>query len=412
MDKENVSNIIRDRIAVMQKVDVFKYVPEDVLSKIALELSDVRVKKEEIIFRKGDEGNSMFIIVEGSVRVHVGNHVLTRLHNGKVFGEYALFDQESRSASITAEIETHLLELQRLDFTSLMEGNLDVMKGVLKLVLKRIREMNELERKLAHSYIKIQKQKQEIESQHECLNEKSAELEKKNKDLLKLNEEKHHLISVMAHDLRNPLTSSLCLADLFKTNPEDLSDDQVHSIEVIDNSLRRINRIINQILDINDIDNKSLTIKPQKTNLNVLLNEIIEIYRYAVAQKNIDIHFNPADVYVNVDRNYISLVLENLLSNAIKFSPTGKSIFINLKQVNNRAVIEIIDQGPGIDKEDVKKLFGKYQKPEFSEDDDNMEGMGLSIVKKYVDAMHGKVMSVSRPGKGATLIVEFDAVVV
>ena len=369
------------------------------------------MEKEEVVFRKGDVGHSMFIIVEGTVRVHVGNHVLTRLETGSVFGEYALYDRELRSASITAETKTNLLELGHKDFTKLMVQNADLMEGVLKMVLKRIREMNELEQKLAKSYLEIQKQKNEIESQHENIRQQKVELEKKNKELIKLNDEKYHLINVLAHDLRNPLTSSLCLTDLFKSQPEDLSRDQVKSIAIIDSSLRRLNNIINQILDINDIETKNVSLKPEKTNLAILLNEVHELYQYPIAQKNIRFTIETKELFANVDPNYARLIYENLLSNAIKFSKAGEKIIVRLFEKGEMARVEIIDEGPGISDHDINKLFGKYQKQ--ASNDNNLpvsEGIGLSIVKKYVEAMNGKVWCVSEPGKGATLIVEFRTI--
>ncbi|MCK4676501.1 MAG: cyclic nucleotide-binding domain-containing protein [Bacteroidales bacterium] len=399
---------INSRLNLLRNVDVFRDTTEEVLIAIARVLKEIVVLKEEVVFRKGDVGHSMFIIVEGTVRVHVGNHVLTRLNSGSVFGEYALYDRELRSASITAETKTDLLELGHQDFAELMVQNIDLMKGVLKMVLKRIREMNELEQKLAKSYLEIQKQKSEIEFQHKNIHQQKVELEKKNSELIKLNDEKHHLINVFAHDLRNPLTSSLCLTDLFISQPENLSKDQGKSIGIIDNSLRRINNIINQILDINEIETKNISLKPEKTNLAILLHEIHELYQYGIAQKNIRLTLDTENLFANVDPNYAKLIYENLLSNAIKFSQAGKNIIVRLFKKDEMARVEIVDEGPGISDHDINKLFGKYQKQ--VSNDNNLsgsEGIGLSIVKKYVEAMNGKVWCVSEPGKGATLIVEF-----
>jgi signal transduction histidine kinase len=399
---------LEKRINILKEIEVFRDTPEDILREIAEILTEHTIKKQEIIFRKGDEGHSMYIIVSGTVRVHVGDHVLTRLGKGRVFGEYALFDRESRSASITAEEETHLFELEQSDFTKLMAPNIHMVKGVVKHVVRRIREMNELERKLAHSYIKIQKQNEEIERQNHSIIEQKMELEKANEQLQQLNEEKRHLINVLAQDLRNPLTSSLCLSDLFRSQNSNLTMDQIKSIEVIHNSIHRMNRIINQVLDINEIDSKSISLKPEIFNLAVLIEEIRETYTYAVAQKNIRLHLETSDLYVNLDRNYTSLIIENILSNAIKFSPHDKNIYLKLVHKDDRAIIEIMDEGPGIGEQDIKKLFGKYQKQAYhGEDIPETDGMGLSIVMKYVEAMRGKIWCDSKPGRGATIGVEF-----
>lgn len=403
-------DILDNRIEFLRSVEIFEDIPYEILMDVARVLKEKDLMKEEVVFRKDDSGDSMFIIIDGSVRIHVGNYVLTRLGKGKVFGEYALFDRELRSASVTAEEPTKLLQLDRSDFTEFMESNITIMKSSLKRVLKRIREMNELERKLAKSYVEIQKQKNEIEKQHRSIQDQKEELSRKNKELTQLNEEKHNLINVLAHDLRNPLTSSLCLADLLQTQTDKLDPDQIKSIEVIENSLRKLNRIINQILDINEIETRGVGIKPEKTNLALIIEEIKDVYKYALAQKNISIKLDIQKVEANIDRSLTLLIFENLLSNAIKFSPAGKEIVIRLFEKDGSAVTEIIDQGPGISEQDIKKLFGKYQQQvRLDRPVDEDEGIGLSIVKKYVDAMHGKVWCRSNPGKGSTLVVEFKA---
>jgi len=408
MQKNIDPKALDERMTLLKQVGIFSDVPEAVLKNIAEVLKEHRVKKEEVIFRMGEPGHSMFIIADGSVRVHAGDFVITRMGGGRVFGEYALFDNESRSASVTAEAETCLLELERSDFEGLMAANVNIMQGVVRVVVRRIREMNEMERKLAQSYLKIQRQNEEIAARNLSIEQQSKELEQKNDLLNRLNEEKHHLINVLAHDLRNPLTSSLCLADLLSTQTEGLSKDQTRSLEVIYNSLKRINLIISQVLDINEIATKNIGIKPEVINLELLLKEMSALYSAAMAQKNITLRLDTHELYSNLDRNYTGLIFENLLSNAIKFSPPDKTITVKLSEVGDMVRVEIIDQGPGISEEDIRKLYGKYQKQTDNQaEKTSANGIGLSIVKKYVDAMKGKVRCISEPGKGATIVVEF-----
>jgi signal transduction histidine kinase len=101
-------------------------------------------------------------------------------------------------------------------------------------------------------------------------------------------------------------------------------------------------------------------------------------------------------------------VLENLVSNAVKYSPPGNAIFVRLKKHTQGVRIEVQDQGPGLSAEDQKKLFGKFArlsaKPTGGE---YSTGLGLSIVKKMVEAMNGKVWCEGELGQGATFIVEF-----
>ena len=221
MEKSKKTLILEERVRILKNTLIFSESGDDVLQEIANVLTEKIANKEKVILKKGDIGKAMFILVKGEVRVHDGNHVLSRLKTGSVFGEYSLIDEESRSATVTAENNSVLLKLSQENFYTLVSKNKDILKGVLKVLIGRMRDMNTLEEKLAKSYIKIQTQKKEIEEQHQNILEQKELLEEQNYDLISLNEEKNHFISVLVHGMKNPLTSSLCLADLLKSEIND-----------------------------------------------------------------------------------------------------------------------------------------------------------------------------------------------
>ena len=112
---------------------------------------------------------------------------------------------------------------------------------------------------------------------------------------------------------------------------------------------------------------------------------------------------------VNTDLSYIDQVIENLLSNAIKFSKTEKNIYINITSDDTAALCEIRDEGPGLSESDKKKLFKKYQKlSAIPTGNESSTGLGLSIVKKFVDAMNGEIWCESEVGKGTSFFVKFN----
>jgi signal transduction histidine kinase len=397
--------LISDRVAILRNVEIFSETSDSVLKEIASFLTEVRIKQGQNIFKKGDEGDAMFIIKSGGVRVHNGNHVLSRLNAGQVFGEFALFDNESRSASVTAEESTLLLKFEQNDFFKVMVDKPEVTKGVLRKVLKRIREMNELEGKLAKSYLNIQKQKNEIEEQNISILEQKNELEGTNQELIKLNEEKNQLISVVSHGLRNPLTSSLCVIDLLEHDEENLTEDQREYIRLVHSSLRRMNSLINQTLDIDIIELQRHKLSLQKIDLADLLRQIEGSFKYTLSLKKLDIELKLEELFIEADKNFIYVVFDNLLSNAIKFSPGNKKISIDLFRHGDMARVEISDEGPGISDEALQTLFDKPQVH-----DRQTDKTGLSIVKKYVEAMKGELSCKSRQGQGTTFVVQFVAI--
>lgn len=405
MESQIAVFVMDERISALQKVKIFSETSEEVLMEIASVVSEEKFKRGQNIFKKGDVGDAMYIINEGGVRIHDGNHVLSRLVSGQVFGEFALFDRETRSASVTADEATSLFKLEQDDFYQVMAGKAEVTKGVLIKVIRRIREMNELEGKLAKSYLKIQKQKNEIEENHQKLIEQKAKLEKSNEQLVRLNEEKNQLISIVSHGLRNPLTSSLCVIDLLEQECDNCTEDQIEYVQVIHKSLRRMNSLINQTLDIDIIELQRDKLKPEQVNLAEVLKLIDEGFKYTLSLKKLDLDLNVKELFAHVDRNFIYIIFDNLLSNAIKFSPSNKKITIDLFESDGHVITEISDEGPGISEEALKTLFDKPQVH-----DRQSDKTGLSIVKKYVEAMKGELICKSKYGQGTTFIVRFNKV--
>ncbi|MBI9033178.1 MAG: cyclic nucleotide-binding domain-containing protein [Bacteroidales bacterium] len=406
MDRIPELQILDTKVQFLKDVTIFQGTAHEHLMEIAVVLEEVEYGKEQPVFKKGDPGDALFIITQGKVRIHDGTHVLTRLEKGQVFGEYSLFDQENRSATVTAEESTILYRLNQHDFYDLLENNVDVLQGVLKSLIGQIRHMNELESKLAKSYLKIHKQKQEIEKQHQEILIKKQQLESGNDALARINEEKNELLRILAHDLRNPITSSTCLVEVLNEQKSELNKDHRECVEVLQNSLYKMNTMISHILDINEIESRGISVHMERLNIALVLKEVSNNYSYALNQKEIDLQMAQSNQFVNADRNYAYLVFDNLLHNAIKYSPKEKEIHINIVDLGDSIRIGIKDQGAGIKEEDQKKLYGYYQR--VKENEEGQMPHSLSIIRKYVKAMNGAIWIDSKRGKGATIYVELQ----
>ena len=169
-----------------------------------------------------------------------------------------------------------------------------------------------------------------------------------------------------------------------------------------------MNDMINQILDVNKIESKKFRLKLEKINLPKLIKQVHKNFEHSIFQKNLIITLNLDNLHAKLNEVYVLQIIDNLISNAIKYSDSGKTIDINLYEVNNKVRIEIKDEGPGIAEEELNNIFDKYQRQTTaSKSGKQSQGLGLSIVKKYVTAMNGKVWCESEINKGSTFIVEF-----
>jgi signal transduction histidine kinase len=239
------------------------------------------------------------------------------------------------------------------------------------------------------------------------LSEKNEQIRAQILELNSLNMEKNELIGIVAHDLKNPLTSALSVAELFSA--EKITEDQNEYLGVILRSLKRMNSLVAKILEIKVLESSSLKINYTEVDLKRVTEKVIAALKTQSDNKNISIEADLDDASATLDKSLVVQILDNLLSNAIKFSDPDSTVLVRLTLSNPTIRFEIIDEGPGIMEEDKPRLFQKFQKlsarPTAGE---SSTGLGLSIVKKYVEAMKGDVWCESESGNGAIFIVEFN----
>lgn len=247
------------------------------------------------------------------------------------------------------------------------------------------------------------------------------ELKHARERLREMNDEKNEFMGIAAHDLRNPLSAIQGYAEMVVENAQELRDATVENAERFISELEEYGRhigmmstrmaeMVRNLLDANRIEQGELRLTLSPTDVSSVISSLIETHRPRAAAKQQVIHVQdlPSPPMACVDSNIMLQVMENLLSNAVKYSPHGTNIFIRVTRVPDGLRCEVQDEGPGLSPDDHRKLFGKFArlsaKPTGGE---HATGLGLSIVKKMVEAMNGRVWCESELGKGATFVVQF-----
>ena len=308
--------------------------------------------------------------------------------------------------------DNYLLEFKKKDLlmlaNELEEANEDIEKKGAE-ILEQAKALQEKKDELQDQADYLHDANETITSMHSELQTQRDEIWQKNQDLENLNNEKNNLIGIVAHDLKSPLNQIGGLITLLKMTA-DLDTESMEYVDTMSDSVNRLNSMIAKILDIEAIEAQTLNLNLEKVDLSEVIGKIVGNYRFTAKEKNILLVETLPDgnANVNVDASYANQIYENLISNAIKFSPSDKNIFISLYEVENTWRCDIKDEGPGISDDDKKKLFGKFQKLSAKPTGNEIStGLGLSIVKKYVDAMNGKIWCESEFGQGASFIVQF-----
>ena len=128
-----------EKVLILKTVDTFARISDEVLAEVAQSLEELTILKGEVVFEKGDFGDSMFIIAQGRVRVHNGDQHLNYLDDRDVFGEMAILDPAPRVASITAVADTQLLRLDQDTLYELMEDRVEVAQGIIRVLSNHLR---------------------------------------------------------------------------------------------------------------------------------------------------------------------------------------------------------------------------------------------------------------------------------
>jgi cAMP-binding proteins - catabolite gene activator and regulatory subunit of cAMP-dependent protein kinases len=132
-----------EKTIILKSVDLFKSIPAENLSRVAQITEEVRCDDGESIISEGEFGDSLFIVVNGNVKIHKGEKEITQMGEGSCIGDMALLDGEPRSADVTATEETTLFKIEQEGFYEVMGGHSDIMEAIIKNLSGRVRNMNE-----------------------------------------------------------------------------------------------------------------------------------------------------------------------------------------------------------------------------------------------------------------------------
>lgn len=255
----------------------------------------------------------------------------------------------------------------------------------------------------------IQHEQEILRVKNAELAEVNMELENKNAALEELNAEKSEFLGIASHDLKNPLSAIIMLADILENDAPMLNVEEIQSFASdIRTSSRRMFELIMNLLDIHKIEQGYVLSGIEVFSAGEHVLHIIERHKTSAKNKNIRFRMEIAAADIQTSPSAFSQVLDNLISNAIKFSHSGTQITVKVAiTTDNRVRVNVQDQGPGLTADDQAKLFGKFMRlsaqPTGGE---HSTGLGLSIVKKLVEAMNGRIWCESEPGNGAAFIVE------
>ncbi len=407
----------------------FEKLPKNVVEALCTKLTVEEFDENFEILNKGDEGNSMYIILSGNVKVHDLHLTLTELTAGAVFGEMALIDNGTRSMSVSTISKCQMGVLSREDFYDVMKNYPDIFKYLVSTLSNRLRNQNEV---LLNQYRKRENELTEL------VKVRTEELEKRNNELSDALEELRHsqemiirqaklaslgeLISDIAHEIQNPLN--------FVTNFSELATELVGELQ-LDNKFSENHDVLNDLSQISEKINhhgkraeailKSM-LKHHRNerrhmeqgDFNSICEEALKVAVYTIKsrvpdfkieiEKNFDrkiplIELVKHDIFrlvVNLLDNSFYSVNEKLKVSLLNNMPFNAKVKIDTTFLNDKINLYITDNGSGIDAKVREKIFQPFYTSKPAGDG---TGLGLSLSFDIVSVHDGKIDFVSSPGE-------------
>jgi signal transduction histidine kinase len=234
-----------------------------------------------------------------------------------------------------------------------------------------------------------------------------------NPETLTNQQEKNLFFLVTAHELRTSLTAMKWSFDMLLENDfGPLNKEQNEIIKKVANSNERMVSLVNEVMSIMHNEDSSVSYKKDSINLKDLIIESTETFNSEILKNNMSVEYNLQEnsIYIEGDKNKLSMVFHNLIENAIKYGKTGQSIKIKLEKLEKNAMFSISDQGISIPTEEQTQIFNKFFRATNAKKSQLGVGIGLYISKHIIEKHKGSIDFKSSIENGTTFTLSIPSI--
>ncbi len=218
---------------------------------------------------------------------------------------------------------------------------------------------------------------------------------------------KSDFVSHVSHELKTPLASITAYSEMLADGEADDEETRKEFYTVIQTQAQRLNRLIEDILNVSRIESGLIKVRKEPVSLTILIEEQMQMIKGYAEEKSITVTGQKPIVFdqVYADKDMISQVVVNLLSNAVKYTPAGGRVNIetHVNEAEGMAQVTVTDTGVGIPADEVDHVFDKFYRVQANNKQAKGTGLGLNLVKQIVERVHdGRVFVTSQVGVGST----------
>ncbi|MDD0854796.1 CHASE2 and HATPase_c domain-containing protein [Halobacteriovorax sp. GB3] len=233
-------------------------------------------------------------------------------------------------------------------------------------------------------------------------------IQEETKLLKKVENLKQNFISLMSHDLKTPVAKIAGIADVAMHKFGRSEPEVKHEFQRIIEATKELNKFITSILDLTKIESRNISLNKTSKDINTIIDSVIDNLKFEAGQKNVKIDKELSPLYpIQVDVILINRVISNLIENAIKYSGENTSVHVRSWDDEQWVYLEIKDDGVGIPLEDLENIFEKFYR--VKNDQSHVikgSGLGLYLVKYFVELHGGTIEASSKLGEGTTFTIK------
>jgi signal transduction histidine kinase len=249
-----------------------------------------------------------------------------------------------------------------------------------------------------------------VERQRRALSGLLRELEIKRVEVEAASAAKSRFLASMSHELRTPLNSIIGFSEVMQMEVAGpLTDKQRDYLGDVVGSGKHLLTLINDVLDLSKVEAGKLELRPEAVDLGRLLEQVGAVMRPLAERKRIELTITPAEGLgtVHHDPGRLRQVLLNVASNAVKFTPEGGKVIISALRLDADAEITVRDSGIGLSEADIATIFDEFRQIDsaYARSQEGT-GLGLALVKRFVELMGGSIAVTSAVGVGSTFVIK------
>lgn len=231
--------------------------------------------------------------------------------------------------------------------------------------------------------------------------------------------ERKQFVSNVSHELRTPLTSVRSYVEALSDGAWQDKEIAPQFLKVVQDETDRMIRMINDLLSLSRMDAGTTKLNLEYVNINELFNYILNRFDMIIKKEEdpkkkkytIERYFTKKDLWVEIDTDKFTQVIDNIMNNAIKYSPDGGVITTRLLETHNHVILSISDQGLGIPRKDLGRIFDRFFRVDKARSrKQGGTGLGLAISKEVINMLNGQIWVDSVEGKGSTFYISLPYV--